>query len=90
MIGFERLLSPGLMSDRDRIRDEIDDQVSRLRVNFPELLPLGGPISMLISSNEDFEEEFDDRSIDGSSLMRLKEDQMESALEELLGVINEL
>ena len=80
----------GLMSDRDRIRDEIDDQVSRLRVNFPELLPLGGPISMLISSNEDFEEEFDDRSIDGSSLMRLKEDQMESALEELLGVINEL
>lgn len=78
-----------LISDRDRIRGEIDDQVSSLRINFPELLPLGGPISMLISSNEDFEEQFDENSIDGSSLMRLKDDQLESALEDLIGAINE-
>tara|TARA_Y100000114_G_C11760520_1_gene329343 strand:+ start:865 stop:1932 length:1068 start_codon:yes stop_codon:yes gene_type:complete len=75
---------------RDDLRSEIDERISGLRINFPELLPLGGPIALLFASSDSFEEEFDEKSIDGASLMRLKSDQLDAAVEGLLESLDDL
>ena len=79
-----------LIRRRDELRSEIDERISGLRINFPELLPLVGPIALLFASSDSFEEEFDEKSIDGASLMRLKSDQLDAAVEGLLESLDDL
>ena len=69
---------------RDELRSKIDDTLIRLQVFLPETLALGGVISGLLAGTPDFDDQFDDNSIDGGTLSRVSMSDLTDIIDEFV------
>lgn len=69
---------------RDSLRSQIDDMLTSLKANLPETIALGGVISGLLGGTEGFDDQFDENSIDGGTLSRISDSDLEEIVSEFV------